>query len=163
MAMTLLRFAAVVGIGGSLLAVAVPAFWRNLAASKTTEALDGLGTISRSAVSQADEHIPSEAFPPSVGLTPAEVPRGESVKDPPSTWDHLTWRALGFRHEHEHAYSFRFDSSFDGLTQIARFSARAHGDLDGDGTLSTFEVRGERLPGASARLMAGLLVTREHE
>lgn len=161
--MTLLRFAALVGIGGSLAAVAVPAFWRNLSASKTTEALDGLGTISRSAVSQAEGNAPAEVFPPSVELTPADVPRGESAKDPPGTWDHLTWRALGFRLDHEHAYSFRFDSSFDRMTQTARFSARAHGDLDGDGNLSTFEVRGERLPGEAAHLMAGLLVTREHE
>src|SRR4051812_44923979 len=128
MAMTLLRFAAIVGVGGSLVAVAVPAFWRNLSASKTTEALDGLGRISTSAVSGAEGHTLSEAFPPSVALTPADVPRGASAKDPPGAWDHLTWRALNFRIEHEHAYSFRFDSSFDGSTQAARFSARAHGD-----------------------------------
>jgi len=163
MAMTLLRFAAIVGIGGSLTAVAVPTFWRNLSASKTTEALDGLGKISMSALSQAEGHTPAETFPPSVAQTPAEVPRGVSAKDPPGVWDHLSWRALNFRIEHEHAYSFRFDSSFDGVTQTARFSARAHGDLDGDGNLSTFEVRGERLPAEPPRLMAGLLVTREHE
>lgn len=161
--MTLLRFAAIVGIGGSLLAVAVPAFLRNLSAAKTTEALDGLHTISRSAVSQADTHPQHESFPPSVELTPAEVPRGVRVKDPPGTWDHLTWRALGFSIDHEHAYAFRFDSSFDRVSGVARFSARAHGDLDGDGNLSTFEVRGERQPNEPARVMAGLLISREIE
>jgi len=163
MEMTLLRFAAVFGIGGSLVAVAVPAFVRALSASKTTEALSGLESISRVAVSKAASHDQSESFPPSVGLTPAEVPRGVRAKDPNGTWDHLTWRALSFRIEHEHAYSFQFDSSFDRLEQVARFSSTAHGDLDGDGNLSTFEVRGERRPNEPAKLMAGLLVSREFE
>ncbi|NUP11025.1 MAG: hypothetical protein HOW73_33680 [Polyangiaceae bacterium] len=163
MQMTLLRFAAIVGIGGSLLAVAVPAFVRNLSASKTTEALEGLQRIANNAVSNAATHEQAVSFPPGVELTPAEVPRGIAVKDAPGTWDHLTWRALDFRMENDHAYSFKFDSSFDRVTSIARFAVRAHGDLDGDGNWSTFEVRGERLPGEPAKVMAGLLVTRELE
>ncbi|MFO0556281.1 MAG: hypothetical protein U0271_48335, partial [Polyangiaceae bacterium] len=83
--------------------------------------------------------------------------------DPPGTWDHLTWRALRFQIEHEHAYSFRFDSSFDPLSRVARFAARAHGDLDGDGSLSHFEVRGERQPSGEVHVQAGLLITRELE
>jgi hypothetical protein len=163
MQLTLLRFAAIVGIGGSFLAVAVPAFVRALNASKTTEALDGLHTLSVGAVSKADQHEQAESFPPSVELTPAEVPRGVKVLDPPGTWDHLTWRALDFRMDHEHAFSFRFESSIDKVTGTARFAARAHGDLDGDGSWSTFEVRGERQPGSGARVMSGLLVSRELE
>ncbi len=163
MEFTLLQVAAVVGIGGSLLAVAVPAFYGGLSASKASEALDGLGRISRSAVSQADRPVLRESFPPSVELTPATVPRGQKVKDPQGTWEHLTWRALDFRMDHEHAFSFRFDSSFDESRQVARFSARAHGDLDGDGNVSTFEVRGERENNQPATLMAGLLVDREVE
>ena len=163
MQVTLLQVAALVGIGGSLLAVAVPAFYASLSASKTTEALDGLGRISRAAVTQADERVLRDSFPPGVELTPATVPRGVKVKDPQGTWEHLTWRALDFRMDHEHAFAFRFDSSFDESRQVARFSARAHGDLDGDGNVSTFEVRGERESRQPARLMAGLLVDREVE
>jgi hypothetical protein len=163
MAMTLLRAAAILGIGGSLLAVAVPTFVRNLSASKTAEALDGLSSLSRVAVSRAEANPHPDSFPPSVGLTPEEVPKGLKVKDPPGTWDHLTWRALDFRMDHEHAFSFRFDSSVETGSQVARFSARAHGDLDGDGNLSTFEVRGERRPGEGPRIMSGLLVSREFE
>jgi len=159
----MLRFAAIVGIGGSLLAVAVPAFWQGVSASKTTEALDGLGRLSRAAISQANDRPQKDSFPPSVELTPAEVPRGVRAMDPPRTWDHLTWRALQFRFDYEHAFAFRFDSSFDPTSGIARFSARAHGDLDGDGNLSTFEVRGERTKSGEPRLMAGLLVHREVE
>jgi hypothetical protein len=44
-----------------------------------------------------------------------------------------------------------------------RFAATAHGDLDGDGMLSTFEVRGERAPGQQARVLPGMFIDREVE
>ncbi len=161
--LTLLRTAAMIGIGGSLLAVAVPAFVRGLSASKLTEAMDGLASISAGAVSKAEGHRHDESFPPSVSLTPADVPRGERVTDPPGTWDHLTWRALGFRIETPHAFSFQFDSAMVKGTDVARFSAKAFGDLDGDGQLSRFEVQGERKPGESARILPGMLIASEYE
>lgn len=163
MAMTLLRFSAIVGVGGSLLMVAVPAFVRNLSASKSSEALEGLSRISNAAIANADAQPIEFAFPPSAPLTPPEVPRGVRVKDAPEVWDHLTWRALGFRLEHEHAFAFRFDSSYERVEDAARFSARAHADLDGDGTISTFEVRGERKGAEPARVMAGILIDKELE
>jgi type II secretory pathway pseudopilin PulG len=163
MGMTLLRFSVLFGIGGSLLAVAVPTFVKNLHASKTAEALDGLDQMTRAALAGAESRAQRESFPPSVERTPDEVPRGVRVVDPPGTWDHLTWRALRFSFQNEHAYSFQFDSSVDPATETARFSCRAFGDLDGDGTLSTFEARGERAPGAAATAMAGLLIRREVE
>jgi hypothetical protein len=63
--------------------------------------------------------------------------------DPPGTWDGPTWQALGFRPADEgvpHAYAF----SFDGTRSPGRstFVAQAHGDLNGNGITSTFEVRG---------------------
>ncbi len=158
---SLLRFASIVGIGGTLIAISGPIFVRNLHASKSTEALLGLDQIARAAVLGAGDRSQAESFPPSVALTPAEVPRGTRVVDPPGTWDHLTWRALHFNLEHEHAYCFEFDSSLE--SAAARFAARARGDLDGDGTFSLFEVRGERTAGAPAAAMAGLLIRREVE
>lgn len=160
---SLLRIASIVGIGGTLIAISGPVFVKNLHASKSTEALMGLDHIARHAVLRANDRPQRESFPPTVGLTPAEVPRGTRVVDPPGTWDHLTWRALDFHLEHEHAYCFEFDSSLEPGTDIARFAARARGDLDGDGTFSLFEVRGERPPGAPAAAMAGLLIRREVE
>ena len=160
---SLLRFASIVGIGGTLLAISGPVFVNNLHASKSTEALLGLDHIARAAVLGAADRSQVESFPPSVALTPGEVPRGTRVVDPPGTWDHLTWRALDFNLEHEHAFCFEFDSSVEPGTDVARFAARARGDLDGDGTFSLFEVRGERPPGAPAAAMAGLLIRREVE
>jgi hypothetical protein len=158
-----LELAAVFAVGGSLLAVAVPAFLRNLSASKLTEPIEGLDRMVVSAVAYAAAHPQEISFPPSSPLTPAEVPRGVRVVDPPEIWQHLTWRSLGFRFDEPHAFSFKFDSELDPATQVMRFTATAHGDLDGDGMVSTFEVRGERAPGREARVLPGMFIDREVE
>jgi hypothetical protein len=158
-----LEFAAVFAVGGSLVAVAVPAFLRNLTASKLTEPIEGLDRLVSSAVAYAAVHPQEISFPPSAPLTPAEVPRGVRVVDPPEIWQHLTWRSLRFRFVEPHAFSFKFDSELDPATQVMRFTAVAHGDLDGDGMVSTFEVRGERAPGREARVLPGMFIDREVE
>lgn len=99
--------------------------------------------------------------PPPAPLTPAEVPRGDRVTDKPGAWDHLTWAALGFSMSHEHYFSFAFDS--ENQASLATFRARAHGDLDGDGERSTFELGGEMRAGQKARVLPGLYVDREVE
>lgn len=158
-----LEFAAVFAVGGSLLAVAVPAFLRNLSASKLTEPIDGLDRMVVSAVAYAAVHPQDISFPPSAPLTPAEVPRGVRVVNPPEVWQHLTWRSLHFGFDTPHAFSFKFDSELDPVTHVMRFTATAHGDLDGDGMVSTFEVRGERAPGQPARVLPGMFIDREVE
>lgn len=161
--MTLLRFAAFVGIGGCLVAVAVPSFARNLSASKWSEPLDGLTRMSRGALAHAASHPHDLAFPPSVGRTPAEVPRGVRVTDPAEIWSHLTWRSLDFAMTEAHAYAYQFDSALDPATQAFRFAATASGDLDGDGNLSTFQIQGEAPLVGEATVFPGLLVDREIE
>ena len=158
-----LELAAAFAVGGSLLAVAVPAFFRNLSASKLSEPIDGLDRMVTSAVAYAAAHPQEISFPPSAPLTPAQVPRGIRALDPPEAWEHLTWRSLDFRFTEPHAFSFKFDSELEPPTQVMRFTATAHGDLDGDGTVSTFEVRGERAPGQPARVLPGMFIDREVE
>lgn len=141
--MKLLNLAIGFALGGSVLAVAVPAFVRDVHASRFAEPVEGLTHIGSSAIAYAEEHPASEAFPPPAPLTPAEVPRGVRAIDPPGTWDGPTWQALAFRPTEEgvgHSYAF----SFDGTQSPGRstFVAHAHGDLNGNGVTSTFEVRG---------------------
>jgi hypothetical protein len=162
-ALTAVQMAAIFGIAGSVLAVAVPAFVRNLSASKLSEPVDGLDQIVTNAVAYAEAHPQEISFPPSAPLTPAQVPRGVRAPDPPEVWEHLTWKCLDFSFAEPHAFAFQFTSERDENTQVMRFSAAAHGDLDGDGMLSTFEVKGERLPGQSARVFPGMFVDREVE
>lgn len=143
--------------------VAIPSFIQNLSASKLSEPIDGLDRLVTNAVAYARPRPQPISFPPSAPLTPAEVPRGEPAEDPPNAWEHLTWKSLDFRFDAEHAFAFEFESALDPNTGVMRFVATAHGDLDGDGLISTFEVRGERVPGQEARVLPGMFVDREVE
>jgi hypothetical protein len=148
-------------LGASLLgcvaAVAIPTFVRELHASRFVEPTDGLARLGASAVEYAEGH---GRFSDSAPLTPVSPPRGKKEADPPGVWDVPAWKALAFRAAPEgvpHAYSFAFDSS--GST----FVARARGDLDGDGVLSLFEIRGSARPGEGAQIEPGMYVEAELE
>jgi hypothetical protein len=160
-----LQLAAAFAVGGSVLAAFVPAFFRNLSASKLSEPIQGLDRIVTHAIAYGDAPgRPDEfAFPPAAPLTPTQVPRGVSVVDPPEAWEHLTWKSLDFGFTGPHAFSFQFDSGYDPGTRMMRFVATSHGDLDGDGVLSTFEVQGVKLPGQPARVLPGMYIEREVE
>jgi hypothetical protein len=150
-------------IVGSILMVGVPAFVHELHASKQVEATSGIETMAALAVVYADGKPIEMAFPLSAPLTPAVVAKGTREVDPPNAWDHPTWKALGFRPVAEgapHAYSFEFDP-FLSVTR-STFRAVAHGDLDGDGTQSTFEVRGTA-DHDGARVEPGMMVDAELE
>lgn len=142
---------------GSVLAVAVPAFVRDFHASRLAEPVSGLARIGKASVVFAEEH--AGELPGPAPLTPAEVPRGVLMIEAPGTWDHPTWKALAFEPVAPgapHAFSFAYDRP------EAAFLAHAHGDLDGDGNLSTFELRG-RTDGRVVTLEPGLVVLSEVE
>jgi hypothetical protein len=140
------ELAATVAVLGSVLAVFVPTFVRNVHASRFAEPQDGLKRIAMRATALAAGESPESAYPESVGLTPAQVPQGKPTTDPAGTWEQNTWRKLDFRLEGPHYYSFSFESSR--AAGVSRFTAVAHGDLDGDGILSTFSISGESKLGA---------------
>jgi hypothetical protein len=158
--LTPIELAIAFAIGGSVLAVFIPVFVRNVHASRLSEPLDGLQRIGARAVQLADGSPQSKAFPESVPQTPTQVPRGELVKDQPGTWNHSTWRMLDFSFDVPHAYSFEVQTSNG--PERSTFTATARGDLDGDGVLSSFEVTGSVKPG-QAPVMLPLEVRREIE
>lgn len=139
--LTPLEAAVAVAVAGSVLATALPAFVRNLQASKLVEPVDGLNRIATRATVLAAGRPVAQAYPESVGLTPPEVPAGTRVTDPPGTWDHPTWRLLDFGFTVPHSFSFAFESG--GSPEVASFRARANGDLDGDGSTSELGISGE--------------------
>jgi hypothetical protein len=149
-----------VAIGGSVLFAALPAFMNNLHASRLAEPIDGLGAIATRATALASGQTPESAYPDSVGLTPAQVPRAERVADPPGTWEHPTWQKLGFAQTVPHCFSFAFESKNG--KGLATFRARSHGDLDGDGIHSTFSVSGEFREGSEPKTLP-LEIEREIE
>jgi type IV pilus assembly protein PilA len=141
---------------GSVVAVAVPTFVRELHASRLAEPVDGLKRIGEAAIAYAQAHpFPltaqgGQGFPPSAPMTPAVPPRGTCEPDPPGAWDDPPWRALDFRPVpggDPHCFSFAFDSST--TPARATFQAQAHGDLDGDGITSTFLITGQYVDGDS--------------
>lgn len=115
-----------------------------------TEPMERLKFMAERATALAAGRPLESAYPASAPLTPSLVPRGELATDPPGTWDHPTWRLLGFRFEEPHAYSYAFDS--DNGPERSTFRATARGDLDGDGNLSTFLVTGECARGGAPRV-----------
>src|SRR5437867_2824351 len=100
------QVALLIAVGGSVAAVAIPAFFKNLSASRLSEPIDGLDRIVTHAIAYADAPgRPDEfAFPPAAPLTPAQVPRGVKVTDPPEAWEHLTWKSLAFGFDQPHAF-----------------------------------------------------------
>ena len=151
---TPLEAAVGVALVGSVLAVAVPTFVRNMSSSRLVEATNGLKRIGEHAISGASGKACANAFPAAAPLTPEAVPRGKAAVDPePDPWQHPTWRALDFRASPPgvaHSFSFQFDRNDASDSRrpafgasVDGFVAHAHGDLDGDGTTSTFEIRGK--------------------
>lgn len=138
--------ALIFALGGSALAVFVPAFVKNVHASRLVEPLDGLSRLSGRAAQLADAAPQLSAYPESAPLTPSNVPRGELVKDPAGTWSHPTWRLLDFSFDVPHAYGFELVSK--NAADVSTYTVTARGDLDGDGVLSKFEVSGSVKPGA---------------
>ncbi|MFZ5891513.1 MAG: hypothetical protein ACOY0T_10720 [Myxococcota bacterium] len=148
--LTPVGLAAVASAIGSILAVMVPSFVRNVHASYVSEATSGVSDLAARAAARLEAAQATSALPESAPLTPASVPRGSRVEDPPGTWEHPTWKALEFRFSAPHAYSFAFNSEI--TPELAKFGAVAHGDLDGDAVLSTIALEGSYRPGKPAEL-----------
>jgi type II secretory pathway pseudopilin PulG len=143
-----LEMAIAFAIFGSLLAIAVPTFVREVHASRLVESVDGLTRIGAAAVAYGASHPVPQGFPPSAPLTPGPPGRGSCPVDPPDAWSHPTWQALEFRPTPPgtpHCFSFSFDSAL--TPSKSTFRAQAHADLDGDGIQSTFEVTGQYTEG----------------
>ena len=130
-----------VAVLGSVLAVGVPAFVRDLHASRLVEPMDGLQRIAASAAALAPKGKGRQLYPESAPRTPRDVPLGAPALDPPGSWDHPTWVLLGVNFTRPHSYAFEFESDRHG--RRSKYVARAQGDLDGDGQLSEFSIRGE--------------------
>lgn len=142
---------------GSVAAVALPTFIRELHASRFVEPTEALSRMSQNAVTYAEVN---HRFSDSAPLTPDAPPRGSKIVTPADAWELPPWQALGFRPVGDgvpHAFAYAFDSD------ATSFVARAHGDLDGDGILSTFEVRGVAPDGGPPALVPGMYVEAELE
>ena len=164
---TPVELAVAFALSGSLLAIAVPTFAREMHASRFVEPVDGLQRIGAAAAGYAHAHPVAQAFPTSALLTPPVPPRGHCEADPPGTWAaaHVDHARLPSRAPAgaPHCFAFSFDSSLS--PQRSLFRADAHGDLDADGIMSTFEVTGHDVEGdpSGPTLDRGMFVDSEVE
>lgn len=136
----------ILGIVG---AIAIPAYMKYMRRSKTAEATMNLRKLFDSSVSYFErEHVDASGrilrrqFPSSVTVTPGDrFCMDDSVQDKwipkKAYWTNPTWQALNFALADPHYYSYEYVS--EGVNDGAKFTARALGDLNCNGTFSTFE------------------------
>jgi type IV pilus assembly protein PilA len=162
---TLVELMIVVVILGILAAIAIPAFLKYARNAKTSEAKSNLAYIFRESTSyfsanrvgrgQNGQSIEAQ-FPESAGPTPAIPPRG--TRSVVNAWDDdETWNSLKFAVADPIYYSYQYVSTGSASAGTASvFSARANGDLNGDGNYSTFERVGTVNADLEVRGSAGL-------
>lgn len=152
--LTMVHVALIIMVVTILVGALLPGLRRRSRLSRTSEAVDRLAELYRRSHTywsgqQVGPVAPTRStlhtLPPPAPLTPATVPAGQAQLDPANTWTSPTWNALEFRFEEPHYFAYQYDSAGEGTS--AAFTARALGDLDGNGISSTFE-RAARSDGA---------------
>lgn len=149
--LSLIEVALLLCIGGVVLAVFVPTFFRRVRTNKINEAAELLQEMSdRTGAYYATSWANGErqCLPPSAGPTPA-APTAELsnvdffAKDQAG---HASWEALGFQPDRPIRYSYTYAPSehgcgLGGHASSATITFRAEGDLDADLVRSIFERR----------------------
>jgi type IV pilus assembly protein PilA len=156
---TLVELMIVVAIIGVLAALAIYGVTRYVANAKTTEARSAVARIAKDATTAyARPKMAGAVLAAGGTVTGANVLcieatdpvpaddadiSGKKYQSSAADWspvgeDELTgWRCLQFSMTDPQMYQYDYDA-----TAATGFSAIAHGDLDGDGDLSTFQIDG---------------------
>jgi prepilin-type N-terminal cleavage/methylation domain-containing protein len=128
---TLMELMLVVVLVGILVSVAVGSYSNFHKRAKTSEAKANLGNIR----TYEESYYLAEENYLACPLHPATVPQGIAV-----LWGDTQvpdeWEELGFEPQGRIRYSYKVETSGDKQS----FTATANGDLDGDGTYSTFSI-----------------------
>lgn len=171
---TLIELMIVVAILGILAAVAVPAFLKYIKRSKTTEATmqlrklyDSSATYFATDWATSAGAILDHQFPATETNTPGVASVGATkIVTPETVWsaaNSATWTALNFAVTDPHLYTYQYDSTGSTSTDNAsQFTASAFGNLDDDGTYSTF-VRFGSVDNMETTGSAGLFISNELE
>jgi prepilin-type N-terminal cleavage/methylation domain-containing protein len=149
-AFTLIELMVTVAITGVLSAIAIPSFAKMIARSKTAETSANLSAMFKSAAAYYASERAAQGDIASVSGHCTVDDAGPSPATPgrfkrPFT-DDPSFRALGFNIAEQVYFSYGYAavngvSSCDHAPSSAElYTFYAHGDLDGDSTLSTFEL-----------------------
>jgi type IV pilus assembly protein PilA len=162
-AFSLVELMIVVAIIGVLSTLAIQGVRRYLANAKTAEARNALGVLAKAATSSYDRESGDTALI-NLGSASAAVTHqfcatagntvplakasiaGKKYQSTPGDWsgDGTTgWRCLRFSIDTPQAFMYGYDGT------ATTFTATANGDLNGDGTLSTFTIVGKAESGVA--------------
>ena len=150
---TLIELMIVVAMIGILASVAIPSFIRYIRKTKTAEAVYHIRRIyegGRAYLLEENAHRGSigtwnKQFPEPEAITPAATccnRPGDKCIPVEADWQTNTWQSLQFGVSDPHYFRYEFASTGSGGGNTSSFTARALGDLDCDGQLSTFEMIG---------------------
>ncbi len=146
---TLVELMIVVAVIGILAAIAIPSFSRYVKKSRTVEAIAHLNKLWSGALVYWEAEktdsvgtVLTRQFPLSAAQE-GDCCTAPAQRCPGNTAVYSTdasWKALSFNIPSPHLYRPRFTST--GVGSTSAFTGTANGDLDCDGTSSTFERRG---------------------
>lgn len=147
---------------GVVAAIAIPNFISYVRRAKTAEATANVRAITSGVVSayemervsidgSAISHVLPSALPATPAIPGRQRQAWPAIADP-------GWATLGFAPAEPVYYSYEYTPDADGRG----FVVRARGDLDGDGTLSSFETRG-RVDASGELVIDPIAITHEIE
>lgn len=154
----------VITMVGLLATIAIPSYIKHLRRTRTVEAVWILDRVKVGARDYfVTDHwtsagqVPPRQFPGQVNQVPVTGPCCTPCVTPQTVWDSQGWDPLKFGLVEPHRYAVTFTTNSH--STLATYVARAVGDLDCDGTTSTFEVRGY-IDGEGEVVAAGPIITR---
>ena len=137
-----------------LTAIAMYALARYVRHGKTAEAIESVNRLANGAAdfyNRSDATQPTGAspqavhamrhFPPSARVPVPEDPlavRGKRYQSNGADWSGSPWKDLGFSIVQPQCYQYSYEAS--GAGSSAKASITAQGDLDGDGSRSTYSL-----------------------
>jgi type IV pilus assembly protein PilA len=179
---TLVELMIVVAIIGVLAALAIYGVRRYLASSKTSEAKNTVGAISRGAQGAYERETTESQLLPEGGtsaaaghslcLSTAPVPAAATSiagkKYQPNTAVGLdyqlgTWQCLKFSMSQPQYYMYQYTSNATPTDPGNTMNVLANGDLDGDGTLSTFQRNGAITGTKELKMATQVQIDEEYE
>lgn len=120
----------------TLVALAKEGVEKYASSAKTAEARDHVMRIALALADHARAKRARTPFPPSAPASPSVVP-GRRPMDALPSFEHPSWKAIGFAPSGPVYYSYQFVTAADGKS----VEVIAEGDLDGDGVRSRYSVK----------------------